>query len=146
MLFETHLLGGSDRDIVGANIGSKTFSGVVRMKSVRWFIAGAVLGLLSSAAFAFQEQNGASPAPGSAVKAPAVELSPAGVAPTTAAGPEVRIPGFGRLGLLPKLDLGLELLYGATETDRKPTDVDRASPTGTDDENLRIRGTLKHRF
>lgn len=113
---------------------------------MRWFVAGAMLGLLSSAAFAFQEQNGASSPPAAAPKAPVVDLSPAGVAPTASAGPEVRIPGFGRLGLLPKLDLGLELLYGAAETDRKPTDVDRASPPGAEDENLRIRGTLKHRF
>ena len=115
---------------------------------MRWFVAGAVLGLLSSAAFAFQEQNSGSPAPAArdAAKAPAVDLTPPGVPTTPGSGPEVRIPGFGRLGLLPKMDLGLELLYGAAETDRKPTDVDRASPTATDDENLRIRGTLKHRF
>src|SRR5262245_43745505 len=30
-------------------------------------------------------------------------------------GTEVRIPGIGSVGVLPKLDFGLELLYGATE-------------------------------
>jgi len=30
-------------------------------------------------------------------------------------GTEVRIPGLGKVGVLPKLDFGLELLYGATD-------------------------------
>lgn len=97
---------------------------------------------------AFQEQKGgsASPAPAEAGKAPAVELTPPATPAPSASGTEVSLPGFGRLGFLPKFDLGLELLYGATETDRKSTNVERASPVNTDDENLRIRGTLKHRF
>jgi hypothetical protein len=119
------------------------------MKAVRWFVAGVALGLLSSASFAFQEQRsgGASPsAPSGVDKAPAVDLTPPPSSPSSSSGPEIRIPGFGRLGLLPKLDLGLELLYGASESDRKPSAVERSAPTDTDDENLRIRGTLKHRF
>lgn len=125
-----------------------TFSGVKGMRSVRWFAAGAVLGLLSSAALAFQEQKGGSSpsAPVDAGKAPAVELTPPAAPRPSGSGTEVTVPGFGRLGFLPKLDFGLELLYGATESDRKSTNVERASPTGSEEEDLRIRGTLKHRF
>ena len=41
-------------------------------------------------------------------------------------GTEVRIPGFGKVGVLPKLDFGLELLYGATEVERLAAGQDRA--------------------
>lgn len=140
-------LGWRPRHCLGRNT-FETFGGVVRMKSVRWFAAGAVLGLLSSASLAFQEQKGggSSPAPADAGKAPAVELTPPASPVPAVPGTEVSLPGFGRLGFLPKFDLGLELLYGVSDSDRKPTNVERASPINTEDENLRIRGTLKHRF
>ena len=54
-------------------------------------------------------------------------------------GTEVKIPGFGTVGVLPKLDFGLELLYGATEA-RGRTD-DKSEPS-----DVQIRGTIKHRF
>jgi hypothetical protein len=53
-------------------------------------------------------------------------------------GTEVRIPGFGKVGVLPKLDFGLELLYGATEAKGMP---DKPEPS-----DVQIRGTIKHRF
>ena len=53
-------------------------------------------------------------------------------------GTEVRIPGFGKVGVLPKLDFGLELLYGATEQKGVP---DKPEPS-----DVQIRGTIKHRF
>jgi hypothetical protein len=52
----------------------------------------------------------------------------------------VRIPGFGKVGVLPKLDFGLELLYGATDTTRGRPD-DKSEPS-----DVQIRGTIKHRF
>ena len=55
-------------------------------------------------------------------------------------GTEVRIPGFGKVGVLPKLDFGLELLYGATEGKGLPED--RTEPPA----DVQIRGTIKHRF
>ena len=55
------------------------------------------------------------------------------------AGTEVRIPGVGSLGVLPKLDFGLELLYGANETNGRPDD--RTQPS-----DVQIRATIKHRF
>ena len=116
------------------------------MRPLRWFMAGALLGLLSSAAFAFQEQKGASPSPSTpAAKAPAAPVSPTETVPTPSSGPEIRIPGLGRVGLLPKFDLGLELLYGATETEPKGVDAPRG-PASNEDENLRVRGTIKHRW
>jgi hypothetical protein len=54
-------------------------------------------------------------------------------------GTEVRIPGFGTVGVLPKLDFGLELLYGATDTRGRPDDK-------SDPNDVQIRGTIKHRF
>ena len=54
-------------------------------------------------------------------------------------GTEVRIPGLGSVGVLPKLDFGLELLYGATDTRGRPDDKSEPS-------DVQIRGTIKHRF
>jgi len=54
-------------------------------------------------------------------------------------GTEVRIPGIGTVGVLPKLDFGLELLYGANE--QKGIPQDQSNP-----DDVQIRGTIKHRF
>ncbi len=121
-----------------------------------WKLAALALGLAlsSSAALAFQQQNsGATPQGGSApavqdpanqggVGSGAVELAPADVGGKAgAAGTEVRIPGLGKLGVLPKMDFGLELLYGAAESKQS---AEPQRETGSED--VTIRGTLKHRF
>jgi hypothetical protein len=62
---------------------------------------------------------------------PEIQLTPPGT--------EVRIPGLGTVGVLPKLDFGLELLYGAN--DQKTPFPDKS---GSDD--VQLRGTIKHRF
>jgi hypothetical protein len=97
---------------------------------------------------AFQEEGGPSkgtpmpseaPAPSGAtlpgkslnLKVPEVSLGQ---------GTEVRIPGLGTVGVLPKLDFGLELLYGATDT-RGGRPDDKSDPG-----DVQIRGTIKHRF
>lgn len=54
-------------------------------------------------------------------------------------GTEVRIPGLGTLGVIPKLDFGLELLYGAAESE-----VVEEDPLS--DDELTIRGSVKHKF
>ena len=110
------------------------------------------LGVLTRPALAFQEN--APPAPGE--KPPAAAVAPV-EAPKTpdpgkgfslkvpelsigqGTGTEVRIPGFGKVGVLPKLDFGLELLYGATESKGLPQDK-------TEPGDVQIRGTIKHRF
>jgi hypothetical protein len=51
----------------------------------------------------------------------------------------VRIPGIGTIGILPKFDLGLELLYGANE--REPGADEKSQPS-----DVQLRATLKHRF
>ncbi len=97
---------------------------------------------------AFQEEGGG-PGKGSAV--PSEVPTPKGaVVPgkglnlkvpevSLGQGTEVRIPGFGTVGVLPKLDFGLELLYGATETRGRPDEKSEPS-------DVQIRGTIKHRF
>jgi hypothetical protein len=108
-----------------------------------------VLGALSTAAFAFQEskegaaveqpsQPDAKAAPG----VPALDLKDTGVSLAPATGVEVRIPGLGKLGVLPKFDFGLELLYGVSE---KAEDAERQGQTIPGDD-VQIRGSLKHRF
>ena len=117
------------------------------MSLVRYIAVGSLLGLLSTGAMAFQEQQGAAtpqaPAPAAAAETPAAK--PVDLAPATdakgAIGTEVRIPGLGKLGNLPKMDFGLELLYGAA--DQKQPD---SAPREDSREDLTIRGSVKHKF
>lgn len=119
------------------------------MKTLKILGLGVALALASSAAVAFQEQRSG----GAAVVAPAAQEPVAGkdlnlgadtaVAAKPAAGTEVRIPGLGKLGVLPKMDFGLELLYGAAEAAKSP---EAQQGTSSDQDDLTIRGTLKHRW
>ena len=59
------------------------------------------------------------------------------------ARPQFSLPGIGNLGVLPKLDFGLELLYGGPPA--RSRDIERKD-LETDPEDLTIRGTFKHRF
>lgn len=52
-------------------------------------------------------------------------------------GTEIRVPGVGTLGVLPRLDFGLELLYG----DGAARPEDKSQPS-----DVQVRGTLKYRF
>ena len=54
-------------------------------------------------------------------------------------GTELRIPGIGTIGVLPKFDLGLELLYGANDPGGRPEDKSQPS-------DVQLRATIKHRF
>lgn len=111
-------------------------------------------------AFAFEEQQAGGAAPKHDAPAPGIVIdnsrTPAesGIsadmefsdpAQSNKTGTEVFIPGLGRLGVLPKMDFGLELLYGATDS---PTDSPDAvePPLSYGDDDLQIRGTVKHRF
>jgi hypothetical protein len=116
-------------------------------------VVGLALGLALSAgtsAYAFQEQNGAAAAPAQAQPQSPAAASPEKAlglsdetAPKPETGTEIRIPGLGKLGVLPKMDFGLELLYGAAEQ-KQPDGAPEAAPSPDDD--LMIRGTVKHRF
>jgi hypothetical protein len=126
----------------------QTFRGVVEMKT--GFVVALALAtalVAGHGAFAFQEQKGSTPPPAEAAPAPA-EAAPgeakAGMADDSApkgeAGTEIRIPGLGKLGVLPKMDFGLELLYGAAETPVQPV------PSPSPEDDLTVRGSVKHRF
>lgn len=73
---------------------------------------------------------------------PSLDLKDTGVSVAPATGVEVRIPGLGKLGVLPKFDFGLELLYGVNE---KAEEAERQGQTLPSDD-VQIRGSLKHRF
>lgn len=110
-----------------------------------------MIALFGSAAVAFQESQGGvateqqtAPAlsPSDALK-PELDLKDTGTSVGQApSGIEVRIPGLGRLGVLPKFDFGLELLYGVNE--QKGSEGERWRNEQPDD--VQIRGALKHRF
>ncbi len=118
------------------------------MSRIKWFLLGAALGLVSSAAVAFQESQGG-PAPGAAApsagsKAP-LDLSGTGTSIEPSKDVEIRIPGLGKLGVLPKLDFGLELLYGVNDA-KSQDGPDRLRPGQSQEDDLKIRGSLKHRW
>ena len=111
------------------------------MSLLKYISIGASLLVLSTAAFAFQEQKSGA-AVDAAPQAKSVELAAPGLEdlkPTV--GTEVRIPGLGKLGSLPKMDFGLELLYGATEA-KQPEAQSRDEAR----DDLTIRGSVKHKF
>ena len=101
----------------------------------------ALLSMLAGPAAAF-EKVGAS----GAVKTVESETVPLGLSENKKPAKQIPngglvFPGLGALGVLPKLDFGLELLYGENQPQAvKPEDNE------VDSEGLRIKGTLKHRF
>ncbi len=117
----------------------------------RYVVALALAAALAAghSAFAFQEQKGSTPPP-AAESAPApADAAPAdtkaGLSDESAAKPEtgteIRIPGLGKLGVLPKMDFGLELLYGAAES--QPAGQ---PPAAKPEDDMTLRGSIKHRF
>lgn len=105
--------------------------------------------LAAPSAFAFEETRGGGAAAPAAPQttAPAspgvpLGLDSTGTSVAPSAGTEVRIPGLGKLGILPKLDFGLELLYGVNEQ----TFDDRRLRPEQGDDGLGVRGTVRHRF
>ena len=107
----------------------------------RPLVAAAVLALASSAAFAFQEQQGAGQSAGKA--AAQLDVPSVAVPEGASKGTPVRIPGLGTLGVIPKMDFGLELLYGVADASNP---VKRADPKNTDVDDVLIRGAIKHKF
>jgi hypothetical protein len=109
-------------------------------------ITAAVVGCAAQAQ-AFQEQRQGTGAPVQSPAQPGVTLNapPAPAAGNSSGGTEVSVPGLGKLGQLPKLDFGLELLYGATET-TKPVEAPIGTREEPQDGDLTIRGTVRHKF
>jgi hypothetical protein len=118
---------------------------------MRLLVLGAVLGALAQPTLAFEEgtkgTTGEKPdanlsgveAPKAPAQGKGLSLKMPEVSIGQGTGTEVRIPGIGKVGILPKLDFGLELLYGATESKGLPQDK-------TEPGDVQIRGTIKHRF
>lgn len=100
----------------------------------------AALALASSAAYAFQETQ-PGPAGGEAVQAQPAAPALAPDAVPTAKGTPVRIPGLGTLGVIPKMDFGLELLYGAADQAIK-----RPDPSKIEQDEVLVGGRIKHKF
>jgi hypothetical protein len=116
---------------------------VYKMIVFRPLMAVAVLALASSGSFAFQEQQASAPAEKSAAVG-VVDAPVAAVAESAATkGTAVRIPGLGTLGVIPKMDFGLELLYGVADASNP---VKRADPKNADVDDVLIRGSIKHKF
>ncbi|MGE3876640.1 MAG: hypothetical protein AB7F74_27100 [Parvibaculaceae bacterium] len=128
----------------------------IDMRNIIIALAGATL--LSSGAAAFQVQEKSVAPAGQA--APAAPVAPGPVITTPAGKPElkldlpegggsgatgteIRIPGLGKLGVIPKMDFGLELLYGANEKGRAEPEV---NTNDSKDGELAIRGSIRHRF
>lgn len=130
------------------------------MKFLRMAMSGAALLLLGGVAVAFEETKVGGPPAASAPESP--RSAPKVTAPEndkrpgarlsldsgdeasarSGKGTEVRIPGLGRLGVIPKLDFGLELLHGAANENERLRDDQKKSG----DDDVTIRGSIRHRF
>lgn len=122
--------------------------GVSFMKTTIGISAVTALLLLCQPALGFQETTVTPPSGGVEGQTaqpmpeddPATSFSlPDGDLSQDTAGTEVSIPGLGRLGVIPKLDFGLELLYGAAESESVDDDL-------VGDDEITIRGRVKHKF
>lgn len=96
---------------------------------------------------AMEEQRGALPAGVAVPDAPKAQEQEESAPSKTDTGTEIRIPGLGKIGTLPKMDFGLDLLYGAVEDDNTKTTPDFSNSQDEDEKrDLMIHGTVKHRF
>jgi hypothetical protein len=55
-------------------------------------------------------------------------------------GTELKVPGIGSVGVLPKLDFGLELLYGSGNGAAPDPNIEEKNG------DVQIKGSIKHRF
>jgi hypothetical protein len=116
--------------------------GPLGSKMVRLRLLGLVVALaaVSNVAYGFQEQQATTPRQqDQAAQAVAPALAP-DAAPASKGTP-VRIPGLGTLGVIPKMDFGLELLYGAADPSSK-----RPEPNKPEQDDVLVGGRIKHKF
>ncbi len=123
------------------------------MKPMRLIITAAALALLAQPAMAFKQTESSPQEPAAAANDLSAQTKPAaepgkglnlavpGLSLGKSNGTEVKIPGIGTVGVLPKLDFGLELLYGANGNEAKVMPDDK-----NETNDVQIRGTIKHRF
>jgi hypothetical protein len=119
----------------------------VRRLGLVLIVLAAIFAARSTAVIAMEEQRGAVPGGIPAPDAPKAQEQEESVPSRTETGTEIRIPGLGKIGTLPKMDFGLDLLYGAAEDNTK-TAPEFSNPQDTDEQqrDLMIHGTVKHRF
>jgi hypothetical protein len=113
------------------------------MKRMTVFALVAALACASSAALAFEEQQMKPAAPASGGTSAVVPHTGDGLqiatpdlaAPKSESGVKIRLPGLGVIGEIPKMDFGLELLYGASQP--KQLEGDQSDANG-----VMVRGRL----
>ncbi|MGE0760324.1 MAG: hypothetical protein AB7O38_25140 [Pirellulaceae bacterium] len=114
------------------------------MKRMTVFALVAALACASSAALAFEEQQMKPAAPASGGTSAVVPntggdglqiATPDLAAPKSESGVKIRLPGLGVIGEIPKMDFGLELLYGASQPKQLEGDQSEAS-------GVMVRGRL----
>ena len=86
----------------------------------------------------------AQPAPAPQLEAPGADKGlPLTTPDPKSGGTELRIPGIGSLGVVPKLDFGLDLLYGAGSD---PNVEQQQRGPENENQDVTIKGTIRHRF
>jgi hypothetical protein len=95
---------------------------------------------------AMEEQRGAIPGGVALPDAPKAQEQEESLPSKSGTGTEIRIPGLGKIGTLPKMDFGLDLLYGAEEDNTKSVPEPSGPQDNDDQRDLMIHGTVKHRF
>lgn len=102
--------------------------------------------LIPAAAHAFEQQ---APAPAAPVAPVAVPEKPAAALDEKPSTPKadkskgLKLPGIGSI-TMPKLDFGLDLMYGSSETNDTELQFTPIEPT--DESDVRIMGKVKRRF
>ena len=97
---------------------------------------------VNTSSVALEEQKGAVAVQPPTAEAPKANVQDGAAVAKPNTGTEIRIPGLGKLGTLPKMDFGLELLYGAAEGKPQTENVVPLDESG----DLTIRGSVKHEF
>lgn len=110
-------------------------------------VLAALAAVHSTNVIAMEEQRGAIPGGVPVPDAPKAQEQEDTAPAKADTGTEIRIPGLGKIGTLPKMDFGLDLLYGAVEEENNRSTPDFPnSPDDDEKRDLMIHGTVKHRF
>ncbi len=118
----------------------------VRRLGLVLIVLAALTAVRSTDGIAMEEQRGAIPGGVSVPDAPKAQEQEESLPAKTDTGTEIRIPGLGKIGTLPKMDFGLDLLYGAAEDESKAA-PEFPNPQDSDEQrDMMIHGTMKHRF
>lgn len=106
----------------------------------------AIAAAASTNVVGMEEQRGAIPGGVPVPDAPKSQEQDQATPSKTEGGTEIRIPGLGKIGTLPKMDFGLDLLYGAAEDNNKAAPDPIDPQDAGDRRDMMIHGSVKHRF